>query len=144
MKKFIQICSLFSLLVLFTVGAATAQSGFGSDVEIPFAFNVGDHSYEAGNYVVKLTNLGTGSAALSIRDEKTDEVQTVLLNAQGDDRVAEIKLVFDMFEGRRYLTKISTPSRTYAVVKSRPDKNITRVRNVEKAAPSSVIGGSAN
>jgi len=141
MKKFIQICSLFSLLVLFGAGAANAQMGFGTDVEIPFAFNVGDRAYEAGNYIVKLDRYSSGSASLSIRDTMTDEVQTVLLNANGDGPAGEIKLVFDVFEGRRYLTKVSTPSRTYALIKSKAEKNAAKARNIEKPVESSVIGG---
>jgi hypothetical protein len=144
MKKFIQICSLLSLVVLFGAGAASSQTDFGADVEIPFAFNIGDRSYEAGNYIVKLEKLAPGSAALSVRDMKKNDVQTVLLSANGDESEGEIKLVFDVFEGRRYLTKVSTPSRTYALAKSKAEKNAARARNAENSSDGSVIGGGAN
>jgi hypothetical protein len=132
MKKFIQVCSLLSLLVLFGAASANAQSGFGVDVEIPFAFNVGDQSYEAGNYIVKVDKLTAGTATLSIRDTKTDDVQTVLLNGNGDEAAGEIKLVFDNVAGRRVLTKVRTPDRGYALIKSKSDKK----------APSASVGGS--
>jgi hypothetical protein len=119
MKKFIQVCSLLSLLVLFGAASANAQSGFGVDVEIPFAFSVGDESYEAGNYIIKVDKLTTGTATLSIRDTKTDSVQTVLMNGNGDDAAGDIKLVFDNVEGRRVLTKVHTPNRGYALIRSK-------------------------
>ncbi len=144
MKKFIQICSLLSLLVLFTAVSVSAQKSFGSDVEIPFAFNVGDHSYDAGNYIVKLERLSSGSATLSIQDTKTDEVQTVLLNVNGDGPGTEVKLVFDTIEGRRYLTKVRTAEKTFALVRPKSDKSAAKVKSFEKPAETSVIGGTAD
>ena len=123
MKKFIQIGALLSLLVLFNVAASFGQSQFGTDVNIPFAFNVGDQSYEPGNYILKFEKFSNGAASLSIQDTKDDKVQTVLMNAGGDGASSEIKLVFDTLQGQRYLTKVRTPARSYAVVMSKPDKN---------------------
>ena len=143
MKKFIQICSLFILAVAFMATSASAQSGFGSEVEIPFAFNVGDHSYEAGNYIFKLKRYAPGSASLLIQDTKTDEVQSVLVHSNGDEPAAEIKLVFDSFEGQRYLTKIRTPDRTFALSKSKAEKNAARARDAARSETSS-IGSGAN
>src|SRR5688500_12942007 len=143
MKKFIQICSLSLLVILGALGA-NAQSRFGTDVEIPFACNVGDRTYEAGNYIVKLEKFATGSASLSIQDTRTDEVQTVLLNANGDDPGTEVKLMFDVVEGRRYLTKVSTPDRIYALAKSKAEKDAAKARDAEKSVEGSVGSGSAN
>jgi hypothetical protein len=123
MKKFIQISVLLSLVVIFNTAASYAQSQFGTDINIPFAFNVGDQSYESGNYILKFERFSTGSAILSIQDTKNDKVQTVLMNAGGDGVSDEIKLVFDTLEGQRYLTKVKTPARTYAVVMNKPGKN---------------------
>ena len=143
MKKFIQIYSLLSLLVLFPVAATHAQ-GFGTDVDIPFDFNVGDRSYEAGNYIVKLDRRSAGMATLTIQNTKTDESQTVLLNVGPESRSGEVNLVFDTLEGRRYLTKVQTPERTYALLKSKTEKNAIRALNSEKASEAAVIQGAAN
>ena len=122
MKKFIQISALLSLVVLFNVAASYGQSQFGTDVNIPFAFNVGDQSYEAGHYILKFDRFSNGAATLSIQNTKDDKVQTVLMNAGGEAASSEIKLVFDTLEGQRYLTKVRTPSRSYAVVMNKPGK----------------------
>ncbi len=131
MKKFIHICSLLILFVLFGAVPSFGQNGFGSDVEIPFAFNVGNHSYEAGNYIFKLDTLPSGTATLSIRDTKSDDIQKVLLNGTGDRAGTEIKLVFDMVEGRRYLTKVRTPDRTFALLKFKAEKNAAKAGSAE-------------
>ena len=116
MKKFIQISALLSLLVLFNVAASYGQTHFGTDVNIPFAFNVGGQSYEAGNYIVKFDRLSNGAASLTIEDTKNEKIQTVLMSAGGDAASSEIKLVFDTLDGQRYLTKVRTPDRSYAIV----------------------------
>ena len=123
MKKFIQISALLSFLVLFNAAASFGQSQFGTDVNIPFAFNVGDQSYDAGNYILKFERFSNGAATLSIQNTKNDKIQTVIMTAGGEAASSEIKLVFDTLEGQRYLTKVRTPSRSYALVMGRPEKN---------------------
>jgi len=125
MKKFIQISALLSFLVLFNVAASYGQSQFGTDVKIPFAFNVGDQSYDAGNYILKFERFSSGAAALSIYNTQNDRIQTILMNEGGEPASKEIKLVFDTLDGQRYLTKVRTPSRSYAVVMDKPEKKGT-------------------
>ena len=143
MKKFIQVCSLLSLVVVLgTAASLKAQSGFGTEVSIPFAFNVGDHSYDAGSYVLKLSKQSSGTASLSIIDTKTDEIQTVLLNANGDSAGSDIKLVFDKVEGRRYLSKVQTTERTYALVKTKSMRDSAKAaKSSDKPESAVVIGG---
>ena len=134
MKKFIQICSLFGLLVLFGAVSANAQSNLGSEVNIPFAFNVGEKSYDAGEYILRIEKIATGTATLTIRDTKSDEMQIVLLNGTGESPAKELKLVFDNIEGQRYLTRVRTPDRTYGLVKSQSEKDAAKARAAEKEA----------
>lgn len=128
MKKFIQIFSLFGLLVVFGTISASAQAGLGAEVEIPFAFTVGEKSYDSGTYVIKVDRRSTGASTLSIREANTDEQQIVLLNSSGEDGTSEIKLVFDTVEGRRYLTKVRTPQRSYALYKNKGEREASKVR----------------
>ncbi|HEX6126360.1 MAG TPA: hypothetical protein VFZ23_13380 [Pyrinomonadaceae bacterium] len=122
MKKFIQV-SLFSLLALFAVVSVNADSGSGTEVEIPFAFNVGDRSYEAGSYIVKVERLPAGGGILSIQDTRTDDVQLVLMAYSGETRGSDFKLVFDSIEGRRYLTKVRKSERTYALARPKVSRD---------------------
>jgi hypothetical protein len=144
MKKFIQVCSLLSLLVVFGAAASIKAQGFGTEVSIPFAFNVADHSYDAGSYVLKLFKNSSGTATLSITDTKTDAVQTVLLNVNGDLGGSEIKLVFDNVEGQRYLSKVQTTERTYALLKSKAVRDALKAAKTSDRADSAAAGDSAN
>ena len=139
MKKFIQICSLFGLLVF--VGAATANAqSLGSQVSIPFAFNVGEKSYDAGDYILKIERVGAGTATLTIRDTDSDAIQIVMLNGNGESPSRDLKLVFDTIEGQRYLTRVRTPERTYGLHKSKAEKDAAKVRGSEKEAGASAAG----
>ena len=141
MKKFIQICSLFGLLVF--VGAATANAqSLGSQISIPFAFHVGEKSYDAGDYILKVDKLSSGTATLTIRDTNSDEAQVVLLNGNGESPTSEVKLVFVMIEGQRYLTRVRTPVRTFALIRSKAEKDAAKIRNSEKESGASAAGTS--
>lgn len=138
MKRFIQICSLLSLLVIFGAASANAQTGYGVEVEIPFGFNVGDHSYESGSYIVRVNKLTSGSATLSIQDTKNETIRTVLLSGNGDGPATDVKLVFDTIEGRRTLTRVRTPDNSYALVRSKAKDRVGERR------AAAAFGGSAN
>lgn len=142
MKRFIQIFSLFGLLVVFGAVSASAQAGPGTEVEIPFAFSVGDRQYEAGNYIIKVDRHITGSSTLAIRDTKTDEQQIVLLKSNGEAGSDEIKLVFDMIEGRRHLTKLSTPQQIYALFRSKSEKGAAKARSAKPVSEGAGAAGS--
>lgn len=141
MKKLIQIFSLLSLLVVFTAAGASAQTSYGTDVEIPFAFNVGDKSYDAGHYIVKVSSQAVGATLLSIQDTKTDEVQRTFLNVSGDAPSSELKLMFATIGDRKYLNKVQTPSHGYSVLRSKAEKEARRAKSDTAAAS---ISGGAN
>lgn len=141
MKKFIQICSVFGLLVLFGAISANAQSNLGSEINIPFAFHVGDRSYDAGSYILKIERLQPGTATLAMRDTKSDEVQVVILNGNGESPAKELKLVFDTIDGQRYLTRVRTTERTYGLLKSKAEKDAAKVRD-EKESGAAAAGTS--
>jgi hypothetical protein len=142
MKKIIQFASLLSLVLVFTVAAASAQSSYGTDVEIPFAFNIGDHAYAAGNYILKVEGIGPGTAALTIEDTKTDEVQRIIMSGNGDEPTSNLRLVFETVDGQKYLAKVRTPTHLFAVAKTKAQKNAAKLQNSDKPASEAVNGGS--
>lgn len=132
MRKIIQIVSLLSIVLTvatFSVKAsnaapAAAEIGFGTEVNIPFAFNIGDKAYEAGRYIVRVQKLPTGAAILSIRNPETDAEQTLFMNETGDGgTVDKVNLVFANVDGQRYLTKVRSQDKTFALIVSRDKKN---------------------
>jgi hypothetical protein len=144
MKRFIQICSLLSLLVLFTGVSASANTGFGTEVEIPFAFTVGDRSYDAGNYIVKVDRLSSGTSTLTIQETKSGDMQTVLINVSSGNPSSQVKLVFDTIDGKKYLTRIQTADRTFAIAGSKVDRKAAKSRNAEKVSSGAATSGGSD
>ena len=144
MKKFIQIASMLSLLVIFTVVSANAQSNtYGSEVEIPFAFNVGDQSYEAGHYVFKVQKLTTGAATLTIEDTKNDKIRIVLMNANGETPGKDVNLVFNNINGQRYLSRVNTPERSFAIVKSGSERDAAAKARKSEVSTGGISGATS-
>jgi hypothetical protein len=141
MKKFIQIGSLLSLMLVFTAVGAFAQSGYGSDVEIPFSFTVGDKAYDAGHYIVKVQKQSTGVSLLSILDLKTEETQNVILNSNGDAVGSQLKLIFASIDGKKFLNKVETPDRGYSLLRGKAEKEARRA-SIEGQTTSIGGGGS--
>ena len=144
MKRFIQICSLLSLLVLFTAASASANTGFGSEVKIPFAFNVGDRSYDAGTYIVRLDRISASTSSLTIQNVETDELQTVLLGVNSASAGRDMKLVFDTIDGKKYLTKVGTADKMYALLRNKVDRKASKSDDAKKTSDGGVISGGAD
>lgn len=141
MKKLIQICSLLGLLVVFTAVGANAQSTYGTEVNIPFAFNVADKSYDAGSYIVKVSKQPFGTTILSIQDTDTNDVQQILLNVSGEAAGTEMKLMFANIGDRKFLSKIQTPTASYSTIPSKSEKE---ARRAQAGTPAAIMGGEAN
>ncbi|HEV8591292.1 MAG TPA: hypothetical protein VGQ55_04250 [Pyrinomonadaceae bacterium] len=141
MKKLIQICSLLSLIVVFTAVSSFAQSMYGTDVKIPFAFNVGDKAYDAGDYIVKVQKQATGISLLSIQDTKTDDIQQRFLNVNGDAAGSELKLIFATIGGQKFLSKVETPNHGYSLPRGKVEKE---ARRASGTSSNTSIGSGAN
>jgi hypothetical protein len=131
MNKLIQICSLLSLVFVFAAVSASAQSEYGSEVEIPFSFSVGDRTYEAGTYTVKLNKLQTDAATIIIRDRKNDSVQTVLARRNAGSADESVELVFDTVNGTKVLSRFITPGGSFAPLNRQP-RNVARGNKAPK------------
>ena len=116
MKNIVQSIALFA--VIFAFGAvANAQINYGAEVDIPFDFSVGEKAYEAGRYTVKINKQMIAGAVLSIQKSDSDEVQSVLMNNNGGERSSDVQLVFGSFEGRNFLTNVTTSISDYSLLK---------------------------
>lgn len=104
-KTAIIFCSLMVLLVGLTVSAAAQATQYR--VDVPFDFNVGNKSFEAGEYVVKLD--GQNKEFLTIQSEngKTNFIQIVSKTTRNIDFS---KLVFNRYENEYFLAEIISPT----------------------------------
>lgn len=106
MKRIIQLCSMLALTVVFTV-AAHAQTN-RIEANIPFDFNIGEKSYVAGDYVMKLSRVTLTTVALSLEDKFGNQLQQALLSSNGEAASGQGRLMFEDHNSERYLSKVVT------------------------------------
>jgi hypothetical protein len=126
MKKLIQICSLFGLLVIFSAVSANAQTVSSYKADIPFDFNIGQKSYQSGSYVVRTAKISDSAVSLTLEDEKGNKLQTILVAASGDASRKQPELVFNRYENQRYLTKLMTQNAIISIAMSKDEKRIAK------------------
>lgn len=129
MKKFIALFSFFTFMFATTAFASVEHAEYGTEVEIPFAFNVGDREYAAGKYIVRLNRLQQGTAIMEIRDSKNKNIQIFLATRNNDVSGEGVELIFERVGEKRMLSRMSTPSGVFAVNRSQksrkaPDKTV--------------------
>ncbi|HEX8735420.1 MAG TPA: hypothetical protein VF721_08870 [Pyrinomonadaceae bacterium] len=126
MKKLIQICAVLSLVFAFSIVSAHAQQTVKQyEAKIPFDFNVGQKAYQAGNYVIKISRLASNGIILSLEDENNNKLQSVIVSETGNLSQDAPKLMFDVQDNQRYLTKIYTQEIGLSLGKSKTEKNDT-------------------
>lgn len=128
MKKLIQVFSMLSLVVVFSIISAQAQTVKQYEAEIPYSFNVGEKAYEAGSYVIKISKVSNGILAMSLEDKAKNDLQTILVRENGNVAKGEPKLVFTTYNNHRFLTGMSMQERGLLIVVSKEDKMIAKAQ----------------
>ena len=122
MKKLIQVCSILSLIVVFSIVSANAQTVKQYAAEIPYDFNIGQKSHQAGSYIIKVSKLSTSAISLSLQDKNQNNLQTILVRENGNIAKREPKLVFTSYDNHRFLTGISMQEMGLSIVVSKNAK----------------------
>lgn len=124
MKKLIQICSVLSLVFVFSIIGAQAQTVKQYQAQIPFDFNIGQKSYPAGDYVIKVSKFSADGVALSLEDKENHRLQTILLPKNGNVSANEPKLLFTRYENQRFLSQMLMEEMGVSLIKSDTEKRI--------------------
>lgn len=114
MKRFIQICSLLTLVVVFSAVSANAQTVQRYEAEIPFDFNIGSKSYEAGTYTMKLSN-AFGVKVMTLINDQNRILQNFYVLDRGDSAKTSF-LRFNRSDDGLSLAKVFTPEKSFSVV----------------------------
>ncbi len=137
MKRFIQICSFLSLLILFSAVSAQAQSVNRFEGQIPFDFNIGQKSYKAGSYVIKIRKDSVRNTTLTLEDNKGNVLHTALVLENGSTSETNPELVFNRYENQRFLSKIATTKSAFSIAMSNSEKQIAK-QNREKSSETQI------
>lgn len=144
MKKLIRICAVLSLVFAFSVVSAHAQQAVRQyQAKIPFDFNIGQKSYQAGNYVIKISRLASNGIILSLEDDNNKKLQTVLVSETDTFAKGEPQLLFDVQENQRYLTKIYTSEIGLSIGKRKSEKH-NAAKKLQPASKPQVVAVTAH
>ena len=114
MKNLIRICSFLTLVVAFSFVSANAQTVQRLEADIPFSFNIGAKTYDAGSYVMRLSRATVGSQ-ITLEDDKNNVLKTFYVLEKGDAPAKNSFLRFVRSEDETmYLSRIFTPEKSFA------------------------------
>jgi hypothetical protein len=107
MKPKLYVLAAALVLSIVAAGASYAQQ-YSLSVEIPFAFQAGDHTLPAGKYLVESAVSGT-QAIQRLRQVDGNVVMTVMTMPVGArNGYSEPKLVFNCYGQAKFLSQIWT------------------------------------
>ncbi len=106
MKKFIQISSVLSLLLVFAAVSAFAQTTKKYQADIPFDFNVGQNTYKSGNYIIKLSRLTANGLTLTLEDADGKPLENIFVTNTGLVAKGNPQLVFNRYGSQRFLSQV--------------------------------------
>lgn len=133
MKKLIQICTILSLLVVFSVVSANAQSVERIDAKIPFDFNIGKTTYKAGNYIIRVSKIAGSNTILSLEDENKNFLQNFVVLRNGNTSDKKSLLLFNRYEDKVFLSQISTPGIGFRLSPTETERQIARKSSGKKS-----------
>ena len=131
MERVIRILAILFIVVGAGITAASAQINPAAKVKVPFSFNVGSKTLEAGNYDVRIVRSGLNAASLRLQRQGSSDVETVLLESLSGPTSDRFELVFGEENGSKYLAGIMTESSSYALV-SGHDKAVETLTSITK------------
>ena len=145
MKKLIQFFSILSLVAVFSIVSANAQTIKQYAAEIPFNFSVGEKSYEAGSYVIKVSKLNaTSSIALMLEDKNKNLLQTIIVQQNGNVAKSEPKLVFTTHSNQRFLSKMIMQEMGVSIDVASREKQNARAKGKPEAPAEGVAAVASN
>ena len=125
-RRFIQICSFIGLLIGLTV-SAQAQGVRQYEASIPFDFNVGNKSFQAGDYAIGLTNPLAMQETLTIRNLKSREAEVFLVTRnQANAFAAASRLIFNRYGDRYFLSEMATPALSAEFLRAKAETRLAR------------------
>jgi hypothetical protein len=106
MHKLVKLFSVLSLVLVFTVVAANAQTVTKIDADIPFAFSVGNTDLAPGKYSIKVVSSTAGTVSVRIAQKDGSGQWTALGLVNSDAAIGESVLVFDRYGNDRVLRQV--------------------------------------
>ena len=131
-KRFIQICSVFGLLIGLMI-SAQAQKVNQYKASIPFDFNVGSKTFAAGEYAFGLSNPLAHQPSLTIRDLKNGKTHVFLITRnQADEFKSGAQILFNRYEDQYFLSEITTSTLNASLLKAKTETRLAKSKTVKR------------
>lgn len=132
MKRLTQICSILCLVFAFSIISANAQTMKKVKADIPFDFNLRGNNYRAGNYKFRIADLRPG-VRVYLTDNENNVLDTFLVTALGEAPSGAAELVFNNYDGQRFLSRITTRECIYTIIRTSTERQIaSRKKRADK------------
>jgi hypothetical protein len=137
MKK-LSIFLLFGLFAILAAAPARAQSIQEQTASIPFAFNVGDKSFPAGDYRVRRLNPASDRVALEIKSADGHFGKITLTSFVHSGKASEqARLVFTRYGEQYFLAQVWTQAQSEGLALPTSRSERTLARKARERAPES-------
>lgn len=144
MKRLIQFCSVLCLALAFSFVSANAQSAKKVEANIPFDFNAGGQHYKAGKYTLKVSEARTSGAVVYLTDGEDRVLDTMLVSLSSDAVQGDAEMVFNNYDGQRYLSSITTRDGSYKFVRSSTERQIASGKRSAEKRPEIIAIANVN
>ena len=108
MKKLAYMLAVVMLVVAAGLSSASAQNSTQMTADIPFAFHVGDQSFAAGEYEVRLSNPSSPRRVVHLRSKDGSANVLIQTNSVVNNDNGDAKLVFNRYGDRYYFAEAWT------------------------------------
>ena len=136
MKKILmQICLAVGLVAGLII-SAQAQMRTQYRAQVPFDFKIGGQAFQAGDYVLGLTDPSSSNRTLTIREMNSGKAKIIMMiPKENNERLNVSKLVFNRYNDRYYLSEMITPT---LGAKFRKTKNEVMIAEQQKSKSETV------
>lgn len=108
MKKIIQIVSFLALIFVLAGVDVQAQNSTRIEAEVPFDFVIGDKSFSAGKYVMRIRRVPSGADLFEVRDAKNRIVYEAFALSNGETGDGKAHFIFNREDGVARLSTVAT------------------------------------
>lgn len=115
--------ALVGAVAMLLVGSlASAETGTIIKLDVPFSFVAGGKELSSGPYLFRI--FGTDQAIVSIADARGGKpIKVVATTRLADLRSSKVDVVFDVSEGKHYLSEIHVPGSDGYAFEGAPGKH---------------------
>lgn len=132
-KQVVRIITSVSLFVLLGCACAEAQTSNNRlQAHIPFAFQIGQQTLPAGDYVISFINRDSNLRTLQLQTSDGHTVKMVQLTpVQAREMPAQGQLIFNRYGAQYFLAQVFTPADRYGLELSRSKSERELARNTK-------------